>query len=215
MIRHPPDLWLLPLPATPRFSPIDKRCGMALDDVDPASWDLLVTATQEYMQAQEQRLEELVDLLTGRQRPSAAKEGSDQAPTSSADGKEADDGSLGPSLGLRKGLLVLKAPRSAASGSPQGGGLHDTPYGTPNILLSDEILTELARMLGDMKHHVQTLDLAEAAASSTAGGEGRQLDGGGCRPSPSTSVVTRYVPAEPERWSRHVNDTASQASGTM
>ena len=46
-----------------RFNAIDSRCGMALDAIDPAQWALLEAATDEYMQQEDLRLDEMCQLL--------------------------------------------------------------------------------------------------------------------------------------------------------
>ena len=46
-----------------RFNAIDSRCGMALDAIDPAQWALLEAATDEYVQQEDLRLDEVCQLL--------------------------------------------------------------------------------------------------------------------------------------------------------
>lgn len=47
----------------PRFNPLDKRCGINLDEIDPAQWKLLEDATDDYIDASKDRFQELADLL--------------------------------------------------------------------------------------------------------------------------------------------------------
>lgn len=47
----------------PRFNPLDKRCGINLDEIDPAQWKLLEDATDDYIEASKDRFQELADLL--------------------------------------------------------------------------------------------------------------------------------------------------------
>ena len=46
-----------------RFNAVDLRCGMALDAIDPAQWALLEAATDEYIQQEDARLDEVSQLL--------------------------------------------------------------------------------------------------------------------------------------------------------
>lgn len=46
-----------------RFSATDPRCGMELDEIDPAVWELLETATDEYIEQQDSRLDAAASAL--------------------------------------------------------------------------------------------------------------------------------------------------------
>ncbi|KAL0020138.1 hypothetical protein WJX77_006173 [Trebouxia sp. C0004] len=53
-----------------RFNPLDKRCGINLDEIDPAKWSLLEAATDDYIAASQDRFQQLADLLVApKQRP--------------------------------------------------------------------------------------------------------------------------------------------------
>ena len=47
----------------PRFNPLDKRCGINLDEIDPAQWSLLEAATEDYIAASQDRFQELANIL--------------------------------------------------------------------------------------------------------------------------------------------------------
>lgn len=49
--------------AAHRFNPLDKRCGINLDEIDPAQWKVLEDATNDYIEASKDRFQELADLL--------------------------------------------------------------------------------------------------------------------------------------------------------
>ena len=46
-----------------RFNPLDKRCGINLDEIDPAKWSLLEAATDDYIAASQDRFQQLADIL--------------------------------------------------------------------------------------------------------------------------------------------------------
>ncbi|KAL3136744.1 hypothetical protein ABBQ38_005460 [Trebouxia sp. C0009 RCD-2024] len=46
-----------------RFNPLDKRCGINLDEIDPAQWKLLEAATDDYIAASKDRFKQLTDIL--------------------------------------------------------------------------------------------------------------------------------------------------------
>lgn len=46
-----------------RFNPLDPRCGINLDEIDPSQWKLLENATDDYIEASKDRFQELADLL--------------------------------------------------------------------------------------------------------------------------------------------------------
>ena len=46
-----------------RFNPLDKRCGINLDEIDPAKWKLLEAATDDYIAASKDRFKQLTDIL--------------------------------------------------------------------------------------------------------------------------------------------------------
>lgn len=116
-----------------RFNPIDKRCGMAPDSVDPVAWAALRAATQEYCATQEARLDELASLLSnGASEAEAGAAGGAGDASGGRAGRVRSIGSDGGAasgapapgaslrLGFRKGLLVVQALRSslAAAASP-------------------------------------------------------------------------------------------------
>lgn len=74
-----------------RFNPIDARCGMELDDIDPANLAALEDATAEYIAAQGGAFDEAATALTGA---------------------KGEDG-FGRRLGTRRGVLLVRCDRSA------------------------------------------------------------------------------------------------------
>ena len=46
-----------------RFNPLDKRCGINLDEIDPAQWKLLEAATDDYIAASKDRFKQLSNIL--------------------------------------------------------------------------------------------------------------------------------------------------------
>lgn len=42
---------------------MDKRCGINLDEIDPAQWKLLEAATDDYIAASKARFKQLTDIL--------------------------------------------------------------------------------------------------------------------------------------------------------
>ncbi|KAL3158161.1 hypothetical protein ABBQ32_011753 [Trebouxia sp. C0010 RCD-2024] len=46
-----------------RFNPLDKRCGINLDEIDPAQWKLLEAATDDYIAGSKDRFKQLTDIL--------------------------------------------------------------------------------------------------------------------------------------------------------
>lgn len=49
--------------AVSRFNPLDKRCGINLDEIDPAQWSLLEAATEDYIAASQDRFQQLANIL--------------------------------------------------------------------------------------------------------------------------------------------------------
>eukprot|EP00798_Chlamydomonas_sp_ICE-L_P003407 gene3408-13451_t len=94
-----------------RFHPEDERCGMELDDVDPANWVKLQTAADEYSVAHAARFEECAAVLNRDLNQPTAEE---------RDDIESAGGTLSPRtktslrLGFRRGLLLLESPRCTA-----------------------------------------------------------------------------------------------------
>eukprot|EP00983_Pelagomonas_calceolata_P125393 1161207-Pelagomonas_calceolata.AAC.5 len=48
---------------THRFQPMDERCDMALDDIEPASWKKLLAAAEEFCVAHSAALDDLAAAL--------------------------------------------------------------------------------------------------------------------------------------------------------
>ena len=55
-----------------RFNPLDKRCGINLDEIDPAQWKLLEAATDDYIVASKDRFKQLTDILVAPGAPPGA-----------------------------------------------------------------------------------------------------------------------------------------------
>ena len=48
---------------------MDKRCGINLDEIDPAQWKLLEAATDDYIAASKERFQEVADILVAAPSP--------------------------------------------------------------------------------------------------------------------------------------------------
>lgn len=79
-----------------RFSPVDARCDMPLDSVDPEAWAKLELAASEYIQKEALRLDEAAEILSN-----------DWGCQQSAD-TGSDTGAVG--LGSRRKMVVIESP---------------------------------------------------------------------------------------------------------
>jgi hypothetical protein len=113
---HPPH----PTPTPPRFNPVDRRCAMELDDVDPTSWGLLKAAAMDYIAANEARFAECCEILTRGgvaneelPAPGASGSGSSGLGRRAAAAVRQEEGQ--GQLAGRRGVLLVEAPRLALS----------------------------------------------------------------------------------------------------
>ncbi|CAA6658248.1 unnamed protein product [Spirodela intermedia] len=102
-----------------RFNPVDERCGMELDETDPAIWLKLEAATEEYIQSHAQAFKSAYDCLLPRyqadERPSEKLRSQHFSRSKPSNAGRDDDG--GPSLGWRRMVLLVESP-----GGPDSGG---------------------------------------------------------------------------------------------
>ncbi len=47
-----------------RFTPVDQRCAMELDEIDPAKWALLEDATREYIHSMAHKFDDVAAALS-------------------------------------------------------------------------------------------------------------------------------------------------------
>ncbi|XP_072987529.1 phospholipase A I isoform X1 [Typha latifolia] len=100
-----------------RFNPVDERCGMELDETDPAIWLKLEAATEEYIQKNFHAFKNLCELLVPRYQNDeklTEKLKSQQFSTSKPSNSGLNDS--GPSLGWRRMILLVEACYSPDSG---------------------------------------------------------------------------------------------------
>lgn len=96
-----------------RFNPVDERCGMELDETDPAVWLKLEAAVEEYIQENSEAFKNACERLTlPFQHDDKFSEILKSQQLSKA--KDADDS--GPSLGWRRHVLLVEALHSPDSG---------------------------------------------------------------------------------------------------
>ncbi|KAJ4813221.1 Patatin [Rhynchospora pubera] len=99
-----------------RFNPVDERCGMELDETDPANWQKLEAATEDYIQKNSRAFKNLCEILVPRyqieDKPpienSKSQPLSKFKPSSSAGLNE-----IGPTLGWRRTVLLVEATYNA------------------------------------------------------------------------------------------------------
>ncbi|XP_031494059.1 phospholipase A I isoform X1 [Nymphaea colorata] len=97
-----------------RFNPVDERCGMELDETDPAVWLKLEAATEEYMQKNIQSFKSLCDrLVPYRDEEKPDKTTSYYFPTTKQSSAVVDDAS--PCLGWRRTVLLLESSQDPDS----------------------------------------------------------------------------------------------------
>ncbi|XP_011037686.1 PREDICTED: phospholipase A I isoform X2 [Populus euphratica] len=98
-----------------RFNPVDERCGMELDETDPAIWHKLEAAVDEYVQNNSEALKNVCDsLLFPYQHDDKFSEVMKSQQFSKAKVSNTDESS--PSLGWRRTVLLVEALHSPDSG---------------------------------------------------------------------------------------------------
>ncbi|KAH0434766.1 hypothetical protein IEQ34_026761 [Dendrobium chrysotoxum] len=106
-----------------RFNPVDERCGMELDETDPAVWLKLEAATDEYIQKSCLAFESLFECLLSRNANEdklAEKLKSRYAYNSKLPDAVLDDDS--PSLGWRRMVLLVESSYNLDSGKAVNHG---------------------------------------------------------------------------------------------
>ncbi|KFK43435.1 hypothetical protein AALP_AA1G125100 [Arabis alpina] len=97
-----------------RFDPVDERCGMELDETDPAIWLKLEAAIDEYIQSNSQVIKSACERLT---LPFLNDEKwSENLKPRFMDGKFSNSTESSPSLGWRRNVLLIEAQHSPDSG---------------------------------------------------------------------------------------------------
>ncbi|XP_061977463.1 phospholipase A I-like isoform X1 [Populus nigra] len=98
-----------------RFNPVDERCGMELDETDPAIWLKLEAAVDEYVQNNSEALKNVSEsLLFPYQHDDKLSEVTKYQQFSKAKVSNTDESS--PSLGWRRMVLLVEALHSPDSG---------------------------------------------------------------------------------------------------
>eukprot|EP00258_Populus_trichocarpa_P039594 XP_024455613.1 phospholipase A I isoform X4 [Populus trichocarpa] len=98
-----------------RFNPVDERCGMELDETDPAIWLKLEAAVDEYVQNNSEALKNVSEsLLFPYQHDDKFSEVMKSQQFSKAKVSNTDESS--PSLGWRRMVLLVEALHSPDSG---------------------------------------------------------------------------------------------------
>ncbi|KAH8512104.1 hypothetical protein H0E87_009347 [Populus deltoides] len=98
-----------------RFNPVDERCGMELDETDPAIWLKLEAAVDEYVQNNSEALKNVCEsLLFPYQHDDKFSEVMKSQQFSKAKVSNTDESS--PSLGWRRMVLLVEALHSPDSG---------------------------------------------------------------------------------------------------
>ncbi|KAG5246764.1 phospholipase [Salix suchowensis] len=98
-----------------RFNPVDERCGMELDETDPAIWLKLEAAVDEYVQNNSEALKNVCEsLLFPYQHDDKFSEIMKSQQFSKAKVSNTDESS--PSLGWRRTVLLVEALHSPDSG---------------------------------------------------------------------------------------------------
>ncbi|OWM83467.1 phospholipase A I isoform X2 [Punica granatum] len=95
-----------------RFNPVDERCGMELDETDPAVWLKLEAATEEYIQSNSEAFKSACERLI---MPFQLDDRFSETSKPQHHPKAALSTS-GPSLGWRRNVLLLEASNSPYSG---------------------------------------------------------------------------------------------------
>ncbi|KAF8051898.1 hypothetical protein N665_1655s0005 [Sinapis alba] len=97
-----------------RFNPVDDRCGMELDETDPAIWLKLEAAIDEYIQSNSQVLKNVCERLT---LPFQNDEKwCENLRPRFMNGKLSNSRENSPSLGWRRNVLLVEAQHSPDSG---------------------------------------------------------------------------------------------------
>ncbi|RID44709.1 hypothetical protein BRARA_I01486 [Brassica rapa] len=97
-----------------RFNPVDDRCGMELDETDPAIWLKLEAAIDEYIQSNSQVLKNVCERLT---LPFLNDEKwCENLKPRFMNGKQPNRRESSPSLGWRRNVLLVEAQHSPDSG---------------------------------------------------------------------------------------------------
>ncbi|KAL0748003.1 phospholipase A I isoform X2 [Brassica napus] len=97
-----------------RFNPVDDRCGMELDETDPAIWLKLEAAIDEYIQSNSQVLKNVCERLT---LPFLNDEKwCENLKPRFMNGKQSNRRESSPSLGWRRNVLLVEAQHSPDSG---------------------------------------------------------------------------------------------------
>ncbi|XP_018456878.1 phospholipase A I isoform X2 [Raphanus sativus] len=97
-----------------RFNPVDDRCGMELDETDPAIWLKLEAAIDEYIQSNSQVLKNVCERLT---LPFLNDEKwCENLRPRFMNGKQPNRRESSPSLGWRRNVLLVEAQHSPDSG---------------------------------------------------------------------------------------------------
>ncbi|KAK4439318.1 Phospholipase A I [Sesamum alatum] len=95
-----------------RFNPVDERCDMELDETDPANWLKLEGATDEYIQNNSIAFKNLAERLLAS---IDDEKFSDSLKSQQAFRAKVSNGNS-PSLGWRRGVLLVEASNSPDSG---------------------------------------------------------------------------------------------------
>ncbi|KAL0321142.1 UNVERIFIED_CONTAM: Phospholipase A I [Sesamum radiatum] len=95
-----------------RFNPVDERCDIELDETDPAVWIQLEDATDDYIQNNSTAFKNLAERLLDSQHDDKPSDGlqSQQLPRAKAPNE------CIPSLGQRRGVLLVQASHSPDTG---------------------------------------------------------------------------------------------------
>ncbi|XP_068656988.1 phospholipase A I-like [Aristolochia californica] len=102
-----------------RFNPVDERCGMELDETDPAEWQKLEAATQEYIQNNAEAFKSVCEKLVPpylNEEKWADKLITQHLTRTKASNSVLDENS--PSLGMRRMVLLVESSYSPDSGKP-------------------------------------------------------------------------------------------------
>ncbi|CAI7822700.1 unnamed protein product, partial [Closterium sp. NIES-53] len=119
-----------PPPIKQWTSAVDERCGMDLDETDPAEWEKLETATDEYLTAVNRDMAELCKYL----RLSVAQEEADKAAAAALLGGGAAAAAAAAAAGgyrSRPGSRPGSVPGSPCPGTPRGYSTPAPPPGYP------------------------------------------------------------------------------------
>ncbi|KAL5197613.1 hypothetical protein ABZP36_001125 [Zizania latifolia] len=96
-----------------RFNPVDERCGMELDETDPALWLKLEAATEEYIQKNFQDFKNVCELLVPRyQEEEKSSEFTKSMSFSRFKSSNSGFSESNPTLGWRRVVLLVEASYS-------------------------------------------------------------------------------------------------------